>query len=117
MARDLTAAEFTAISARYGPYDALSEFWDGYSAYWNDTGRYRCPHDYHSVPGQAWRHGHDAAMHVRWQCKLPARDEYELDDRDSAKMCRGLEAGIERMRKNGTLPPRRPRPNELRPIC
>jgi len=104
MARDLTAAEFTAISARYGPYDMLSEFWDGYSAYWNNTGRYCCPHDYHSIPGRAWHHGANAALHVRWERKLPARDEYESDDRDSEKMHNGLQAAIERMKKGGALP-------------
>jgi hypothetical protein len=108
---DLTTVEMKAIEDRYAPYHRFAEFWTGFDTYQGDTGRYRCPWARVSVAGQAWNQGHDAAMHVRWERKLPARDEYESDDRDTAKMCRGLRAGIERMRKNGTLPARR----ELRP--
>jgi hypothetical protein len=80
---DLTADEFTTISERYGPHDVLEEFWTGYDAYWDDNDRYSCPHDYHSVPGQAWNAGADAAMYVRWERKMPARDMYERDDRET----------------------------------
>jgi hypothetical protein len=31
---------------------------------------------------------------------------YEIDERDAAKLCRGFQAAIDWMRKNGTLPPR-----------
>ena len=113
---DLTTAERSKIVDRYAPYHRLRAFRTGYDAYMTDVGRYRCPYGgWCDVFSQAWHHGHDAAMHVRWQRKLPARDEYESDDRDSAKMCRGLEAGIAAMKRKGTLPARKPRPCELRP--
>jgi hypothetical protein len=41
---------------------------------------------------------------------------YARDNLDSRKMHNGLRAAIEEMKRKGTLPPRRPRPCELRPI-
>jgi hypothetical protein len=111
---DLTAAEMKAITDRYAPYHRFEWFWDGYYAYRGETGRYCCPHDYHSVPGRAWHHGANAALHVRMERKLPARDMYEQDDRDGEKMHEGLQAAIAEMRKNGTLPKRALRPAEPR---
>jgi hypothetical protein len=89
----LTTDERTEIEERHAPYHRFEEFWNGYYAYQNDTGRYHCPHGWsHSVSSRAWHHGHDAAMRLRWTRKIPARDEYESDDRDTAKMCEGLRA-------------------------
>jgi hypothetical protein len=107
---DLTAAEFAAISARYGPYDVLEEFWTGYDAYWDDNDRYRCPHGWtHSVASQAWHHGADAAMYVRWQRKLPARDACERDDRETALQIATLaEIIAERRKKNDDAASDRP---------
>ena len=109
----LTTDQRTEIEERHAPYHRFEEFWDGYYAYQADTGRYRCPWSRVSVAGQAWHHGHDAAMRLRWERKLPARDEYESDDRDSIKMHRGLRAAIEEMKRKGTLPPPRPLPCEI----
>jgi hypothetical protein len=102
----LTPVERKDIEERYAPYHRFEWFWTGFYAYWNDTGRYRCPWSRVSVAGQAWNHGHEAAMRLRWERKMPIRDEYEQDDRDSEKMHRGLRAGIEEMRRKGTLPKR-----------
>src|SRR5262249_18339164 len=88
------------ISERYGPYDFLEEFWDGYEAYWNDTGRYRCPHGWsHSIPSQAWHHGADAAMRVRWERKMEARDDYERDDRETALQIGAFKRVAEKRKK------------------
>jgi hypothetical protein len=92
---DLTTTERKAIEERYAPYNKSQEFWIGFAAYQNDTGRYHCPHDYHSTAGQAWHQGSDAAMHVRWKRKMPARDEYERDDRESALQIASLERAVE----------------------
>jgi len=83
---DLTTTERKAIERRHAPYHRFEEFWDGYRAYQNDTGRYDCPYGgwSHSVASQAWHQGSEAAMHVRWERKIPARDDYERDDRESA---------------------------------
>jgi hypothetical protein len=81
---ELTTAERKAIEERYAPYHRFEEFWAGYNSYQDETGRYCCPHDWNSVAGRAWHQGSDAAMHVRWKRKIPARDEYERDDRESA---------------------------------
>jgi hypothetical protein len=103
----LTTVERKEIEKRYARYHRFEEFWDGYYAYQNDTGRYRCPYGWsHSVPSRAWHYGSEAALHVRWKRKIPARDEYEQDDRDTEKMCEGLRAGIDEMRRKGTLPKR-----------
>jgi len=110
---DLTATECKAITDRYAPYHRFEEFWTGYYAYQNETGRYRCPYGWsHSVPSRAWHYGHDAAMHVRWERKIPARDEYERDDRDTEKLREGFRAAREEMKRKGTLPARKPRPCE-----
>jgi hypothetical protein len=81
----LTTAERKMIEERYAPYHRFEEFWSGYRAYQNETGRYRCPHGWsHSLASRAWHQGAEAGMYVRWERKMPARDEYERDDRESA---------------------------------
>ena len=98
-AEDLTAAERKAIEERYAPYHRFEEFWSGYCSYQNKTGRYNCPHGWsHSVDSQAWHQGSEAAMHVRWERKIPARDEYERDDRESALQIASLRAVNKRRR-------------------
>jgi hypothetical protein len=111
----LTIAERKDIEERYAPFHRFEWFSDGFDAYWNDTGRYRCPHDYHSVPGRAWHHGANAALHVRMERKLPARDMYEQDDRDGEKMHEGLQSAIAAMKRAGTLPPPYRRKNAAAP--
>jgi hypothetical protein len=81
-AEDLTATERRAIEARCAPYHRFEDFWIGFADY--ERRRYRCPHEWYSVASQAWNHGAEAAMYVRWERKIPARDEYERDDRESA---------------------------------
>jgi hypothetical protein len=39
----LTSAERKAIEERYAPYHRFEEFWTGYYAYQNETGRYTSP--------------------------------------------------------------------------
>jgi hypothetical protein len=101
----LTTDERKEIEERYAPYHRFQWFWDGYYTYQGETGRYRCPHGWsHSVPSRAWHYGHDAAMRLRAGRKMPARDEYEREDRDSEKQVDGLRSAREWKRANGTLP-------------
>jgi hypothetical protein len=102
---DLTAAEIKTLEQRYAPYHRFKAFWTGYRAYQGEAGRYRCPYGgWRDVFSQAWHRGANAALHVRWERKMPARDEYEQDDRDSEKQIEGFKWGIEELRKQGTLP-------------
>ena len=102
MIHDLTTTEMETIEQRYAGHHHCAEFWTGFAAYQNETGRYDCPHDYHSTAGQAWHQGSDAAMHVRWNRGIQARDEYERDDRESALQIAALRRGIEKKRKHRT---------------
>jgi hypothetical protein len=43
----------------------------------------------------------------------PMLDDYDRDDIDTYKQLAGLRSAIEWMRKNGTLPPRRERRNQV----
>jgi hypothetical protein len=95
MIHDLTTTEMETIAERYAGHHHCAEFWTGFAAYQNETGRYSCPHDYHSPAGQAWHQGSDAAMHVRWKRGIQARDEYERDDRESALQIATLKRGVE----------------------
>jgi hypothetical protein len=107
----LTTDERKDIEKRHGGHHHhAGHFWSGFRDY--QLGRYRCPWPKDSPTGKAWDAGTEAAMRLhwdRWRCP------YARDDLDTRQMCRGLEAGIERMKQQGTLPPRRPRPCELRP--
>jgi hypothetical protein len=97
----LTAAEFVDISARHWPFDTFPEFWTGFDDYQHDCNRRnRWPN---TDAGEAWDRGTEAAARIhwsRWHCM------YARDVLDSRKMHGGLQAAIERMRKDGTLPPR-----------
>ena len=98
--KDLTADEFTDISARYGPYDNCEEFWAGFAGYQQNR---CCPKDWaeDSIAGEAWSRGSEAAARCHWE---RYRCPYARDVLDTFKMCRGLEAAIERMKREGTLP-------------
>jgi hypothetical protein len=102
--KDLTADEFRAISERHWPYDNFEEFWTGFADYQHDCNRRnRWPN---SDAGEAWDRGTEAAMRVHWDrysCM------YARDCLDTRTMCKGLRAGIEEMKRKGTLPPRRAR--------
>jgi len=106
----LTINERKDVEKRHAPYHRFEEFWTGFSDYQHDCNR-RCPWSDNSVAGQAWDRGTEAAMRLHWDrysCM------YARDDLDSRAMHSGLQAAIERMRANGTLPPRALRPAERR---
>ena len=98
--KDLTGDELTDINKRYGPYDVLPEFWHGFRGY-QENGR--CPDEWaeDGVAARAWDLGTEAAMRLHWD---RYRCMYARDDLDSRKMHRGMQAAIEEMKKNGTLP-------------
>ena len=101
---DLTAAEMKAITERYDGYHHQQEFWTGFVDYQNDC---NLPNRWpNSDAGEAWDRGTEAAMRVHWDrysCM------YARDCLDTRTMCKGLRAGIEEMKRKGTLPPRRAR--------
>jgi hypothetical protein len=89
--RDLTADEFTDISARYWPFDNFDEFWTGFADYQTDCNRRnRWPN---SDAGEAWDRGTEAAMRVHWE---RYRCMYARDCLDTRAMCRGLRAGLKK---------------------
>jgi hypothetical protein len=104
---DLTADEFRAISERHWPYDSFAEFWAGFADYQHDC---NLPNRWpNSDAGEAWSCGREAAMRIHWERH---RCGYARDDLDGLAMHRGMQSAIERMRKAGTLPPRRERRNQ-----
>jgi hypothetical protein len=97
--RDLTADEFKDISKRYWPYDNFEEFWVGFADYQHDCNRRnRWPN---TDVGEAWDRGSEAAMRLHWD---RYRCMYALDDLDTRKMCEGLQAAYEEMKKQGRAP-------------